>query len=50
MTTTDRAGIVVKDEAPRDPAPPSLRLEHVPLRVADLERAIAFYRDVLGLT
>lgn len=27
-----------------------LRLDHLVLRVADLERSIAFYRDVLGCT
>ena len=26
-----------------------LRIDHVVLRVKDIERAIAFYRDVLGL-
>lgn len=33
------------------PAPPPFRtsgIDHVVLRVADLERSIAFYRDVLG--
>src|SRR4051794_41864546 len=28
---------------------PEVRIGHVHLKVADLERAIAFYRDVLGL-
>jgi catechol 2,3-dioxygenase len=27
---------------------PHVRIGHVHLKVADLERAIAFYRDVLG--
>jgi len=27
---------------------PEVRIGHVHLKVADLERAIAFYRDVLG--
>ena len=31
-------------------APPDTRVGHVHLRVADLERAIAFYGDVLGFT
>ncbi|WP_037260666.1 VOC family protein [Roseivivax halodurans] len=31
-------------------APPDMRIGHVHLRVSDLERSIAFYRDVLGLT
>jgi catechol 2,3-dioxygenase len=38
-----------KDEAARDPAPPGMRVGHIHLKVADLERSIAFYRDVLGL-
>ena len=29
-------------------APPATRIGHVHLKVADLERALAFYRDVLG--
>ncbi|MEM9782598.1 MAG: VOC family protein [Pseudomonadota bacterium] len=31
------------------PAPEGLTIGHVHLRVSDLERSIAFYRDVLGL-
>jgi catechol 2,3-dioxygenase len=34
--------------APRGLAPAATRVGHVHLKVADLERAIAFYRDVLG--
>lgn len=36
--------------APQKPLPPNsqVRIGHVHLKVADLERAIAFYRDVLG--
>ena len=34
--------------ATRDPIPPQVRVGHVHLKVADLDRAIAFYRDVLG--
>jgi catechol 2,3-dioxygenase len=30
--------------------PPAVRIGHVHLRVADLERATAFYRDVLGFS
>jgi lactoylglutathione lyase len=30
-------------------APPSVRAEHVALNVSDLERSVAFYRDVFGL-
>ena len=36
--------------APSDPAPPEARVGHVHLRVADLERSIAFYSDVLGFS
>ena len=32
----------------RAPIDPATRIGHVHLKVADLERAIAFYRDVLG--
>src|SRR2546429_5681144 len=39
---------IVKDEPAPNPAPPAMRVGHVHLKVADLERAIAFYRDVLG--
>jgi catechol 2,3-dioxygenase len=31
-------------------APPGTRIGHVHLKVADLERSIAFYTDVIGLT
>jgi catechol 2,3-dioxygenase len=31
-------------------SPPTVRIGHVHLRVADLDRGIAFYRDALGLT
>src|SRR5262250_1556287 len=31
-----------------NPVHPDVRIGHVHLKVADLERAIAFYRDVLG--
>jgi catechol 2,3-dioxygenase len=34
---------------PRRPVDPRVRIGHVHLKVADLERAIAFYRDVLGM-
>jgi catechol 2,3-dioxygenase len=30
------------------PIDPQVRIGHVHLKVADLERAIGFYRDVLG--
>ena len=31
-------------------APEGLRIGHVHLRVSDLDRSVAFYRDVIGLT
>lgn len=34
--------------SPPQPAPPETRVGHVHLKVADLDRAIAFYSDVLG--
>ena len=33
---------------PRRPLPPHVGIGHVHLKVSDLERALAFYRDVLG--
>jgi catechol 2,3-dioxygenase len=35
-------------EAPRPPIDPGTRIGHVHLKVSDLERSIAFYRDALG--
>jgi len=35
----------MKQEAPK-PVHPEVRIGHVHLKVADLDRAIAFYRDV----
>ncbi len=49
MTTGISPGTPVKDEAARDPAHAAMRVGHIHLKVADLERATAFYRDVLGL-
>lgn len=37
----------MKSSAPK-PIDPGVRIGHVHLKVADLERAIGFYRDVLG--
>ncbi len=34
--------------APQPPIHPGTRIGHVHLKVADLERAVAFYRDALG--
>jgi catechol 2,3-dioxygenase len=36
------------DESNRSELHPAVRIGHVHLRVGDLERATAFYRDVLG--
>jgi catechol 2,3-dioxygenase len=33
---------------PRPPIDPGVRIGHVHLKVADLERALRFYRDILG--
>jgi catechol 2,3-dioxygenase len=33
---------------PKSPVDPGTRIGHVHLKVADIERALAFYRDVLG--
>ncbi len=49
MAAVVRSGAFTKGEAASAPAPPMMRVGHVHLRVADLERSIAFYRDVLGL-
>jgi catechol 2,3-dioxygenase len=35
---------------PEQPIHPAVRIGHVHLRVADLDRALTFYRDALGLT
>jgi catechol 2,3-dioxygenase len=35
---------------PEEPIHPAVRVGHVHLRVADLDRAVAFYRDALGFT
>ena len=35
--------------SPTPPIHPDVRIGHVHLKVADLERALGFYRDVLGL-
>lgn len=49
MTAVPHRAAPVKDEPAPEPAPAALRVGHVHLKVADLERSIAFYRDVLGL-
>jgi catechol 2,3-dioxygenase len=40
--------VAVKENLTRPPIDPQVRIGHVHLKVADLERALGFYRDVLG--
>jgi catechol 2,3-dioxygenase len=40
---------VMLEQAPH-PVPPRTRIGHVHLKVADLDRSLAFYRDVLGFS
>ncbi|MBY0362610.1 MAG: VOC family protein [Phreatobacter sp.] len=47
MTT---AAALVPSEPHPDPVPAGTRIGHVHLKVADLDRALAFYRDVLGFS
>jgi catechol 2,3-dioxygenase len=50
---TDDARALIGDSADMHTEPPihpAVRIGHVHLRVADLDRAIAFYRDGLGFT
>jgi catechol 2,3-dioxygenase-like lactoylglutathione lyase family enzyme len=46
--TLDAAAAISSQRAPVTPAPRIERLDHVAIRVSDLERALAFYRDLLG--
>lgn len=39
---------IIPIETPRPPVAAGTRIGHVHLKVAELERALAFYRDVLG--
>jgi catechol 2,3-dioxygenase len=41
---------LVMAENARVPAPPRTRIGHVHLKVADLDRSLGFYRDVLGFS
>jgi len=47
MTTTTAAPLVPTESPPR-PVAAGTRIGHVHLKVADLDRSLAFYRDVLG--
>ena len=49
MSQLRRGDFVGLSTVPNTPANPAMRVGHIHLKVADLERAIAFYRDVLGL-
>src|SRR5690242_18663079 len=48
--STDGGDLAERDTAAMqsEPIHPAVRIGHVHLRVADLDRAIAFYRDCLG--
>jgi catechol 2,3-dioxygenase len=48
MSATATAAPLVPAEPHADPVHPGTRIGHVHLKVADLDRALAFYRDVLG--
>lgn len=51
MTALNRAHASGEDDSQRERQRvihPDVRIGHVHLKVADLERAVAFYRDVLG--
>jgi catechol 2,3-dioxygenase len=49
MSVSDKsARPIVSAETPRDPIAPGVRIGHIHLKVADLDRALGFYRDVLG--
>ena len=46
--TTSTAAPLVPTESPPRPVAAGTRIGHVHLKVADLDRSLAFYRDVLG--
>ena len=48
MSAIATAAPLVPAEPHADPVHPGTRIGHVHLKVADLDRALAFYRDVLG--
>ena len=45
----DDATLATRAKSPTQSAPQVMGLDHVVLRVADIDRAIAFYESVLGL-
>lgn len=47
-SATKSVSPIVSVETPRDPIAAGVRIGHIHLKVADLDRALAFYRDVLG--
>lgn len=42
------SGAIVMEPSPARPIHPQVRIGHVHLKVADIDRSLAFYRDVLG--
>ncbi len=48
MSATAATAPLVPAEPHPDPVHPGTRIGHVHLKVADLDRSLAFYRDVLG--
>ena len=48
MSTREQGSVEPVEAAPR-PIDPGVRIGHVHLRTADIDRVKAFYRDVLGL-
>jgi catechol 2,3-dioxygenase len=48
MNSTNHEGMRVNPQMTNDSIPAGTRLGHILLNVADLDRAVSFYRDVLG--
>jgi catechol 2,3-dioxygenase len=48
MTEPSTASLDERADKPFVPVDPGVRMGHVHLKVADIDRALAFYRDVLG--
>ena len=40
--------MAASEKTPAQPIDPGVRIGHVHLKVAELEKALSFYRDVLG--